>query len=1058
MKDPAGHEASGHTPSVSADQDAGDSPTVASFPETAAPPVRWITRAVLICFFLSGATGLIYEVIWTRMLGLVFGHTVYAVSTVLAAFMGGLALGSALFGRAADRSTRPIRLYGILEIAIGAFAVATPLLVPAVERLYLAYAQRAGLPASGFSPIQFALVFGILVIPTTLMGGTLPILIRFFIQHRDEIGGQVGRLYALNTFGAVGGAALAGFSLLPGLGLHSSLWLGAAVNIGIGFLVIGFDRSLHRRTSRVAPAMPRAMERASATESPASAPPRAAAVLILLVFGTSGAASMMYEVGWTRALSLVLGSSTYAFTTMLVAFLMGLAAGSALFARWWGGRPLPVWSLGLIQLGIGLSAAMVLPFIDRLPELFLAVFRITQNPRAIVVAQFLLGAGVMLVPTLFMGATFPCTVRVLVRQLDSVGFSVGRIYAVNTLGAILGTLVAGFLLIPQWGVQRSLLAAVSLNLAGAVAIAAVGLREARRTLPALTVVGASVALAVLPMIPKWNPNVMVAGVVVYGPMYTAESGEARLRDLVPVDEELLYYRDGVGATVSVQRRGEEKFLRVNGKTDASNLSDMRTQLMLGHLPLMLHPEPRRVLVIGLGSGVTAAAAVQHPVVTVDVVEIEPAVIEAAGYFAKENRNVLAHPRVRVHVADGRHFLLTRASPYDVIISEPSNPWISGIGSLFSVEFYAMAAERLRGDGLYVQWLQAYNLDPEDFRMVIASFRHVFPHTWMWSINQGDFLLMGSRQPLLLDPNRLRARFDASAGVRQDLGLLGMSDPLTILVDFSLGNQDLDRLAKGARLNTDDRPLLEFSAPLSLYRQTVQRNNALVDRTRTRGLPPLTPEADPRLFEQPAFLANIALAHMRKGQAIPAKRYLDAALSIDSRHLLALILRGQVNRELGHPFQAEADLLRVASLDPAPIGAYRELGRLYIQQGMLERAEAAFRRMLKLMPGVAEPHLHLAQVYLNLRQWEKAKAEAERAATLAPTDVTAWNLSAQAYSGLEDWRAATRALSQGLTLSPQNPALLEQLGKAAVQLGDWMGAERSLRAVLQITPRALASSS
>lgn len=530
-----------------------------------------------------------------------------------------------------------------------------------------------------------------------------------------------------HTFGAVGGAALAGFSLLPGLGLHRSLWLGAAVNIGIGFLAIGFDRSLQRRTSGAAPAMPRAMERASAPESPASAPPRAAAVLILLVFGTSGAASMMYEVGWTRALSLVLGSSTYAFTTMLVAFLGGLAAGSALFARWWGGRPLPVWSPGLIQLGIGLSAAMVLPFFDRLPELFLAVFRITQNPRAIVVAQFLLGAGVMLVPTLFMGATF---------------------------------------------------------------------------------------------------------------------------------------------------------------------------------------------------------------------------------------------------------------------------------------------------------------------------------------NQGDFLLVGSRQPLLLDPNRLRARFDASAGVRQDLGLLGMSDPLSILVDFSLGNQDLDRLAKGGRLKTDDRPLLEFSAPLSLYRQTVQRNNALVDRTRTRGLPPLTPEADPRLFEQPAFLANIALAHMRKGQAIPAKRYLDAALSIDSRHLLALILRGQVNRELGHPFQAEADLLRVASLDPEPIGAYRELGRLYIQQGMLERAEAAFRRMQKLMPGVAEPHLHLAQVYLNLRQWEKAKAEAERAATLAPTDVTAWNLSAQAYSGLEDWRAATRALSQGLALSPRNPALLEQLGKAAAQLGDWTGAERSLRAVLQITPRAL----
>lgn len=1012
--------------------------------------MRWAARAVLLCFFCSGATGLVYEVVWTRTLGLVFGHTVYAVSTVLATFMGGLALGSSLLGRAADRSRHPVRLYGLLEIGVAGCAAATPVLLAAVEWIYLAYSRRAGLPTAGISPVQLALVVCVLAIPTTLMGGTLPVLSRVFVRRQDEIGGQVGRLYALNTFGAVCGACVAGFFLLPGLGISASLWLVASVNVAIGLAAILLDRPLGGEP-QVAPHP----EPARGTPDDGLDPlPPATAFVVLLVFGLSGAASMMYEVGWTRALSLVLGSSTYAFTTMLVTFLVGLAAGSALFARWWGRQAVPAWSPAIIQLGIGLSAALVLPFFDRLPEAFLAVFRNTQNPRAILAAQFLLAASVMLVPTLCMGATFPCTVRVLVRQLDALGARVGQIYTINTVGAILGTVAAGFLLIPAWGLQPTLRAAVAVNLCGSAAIAIVSLRGERRPGLVLTALGAALTLIGLPLLPQWNSKMMVSGVVVYGPMYATKGGEAWLRDLISGEGELAYYREGIATTVSVQRKGEEVFLRVNGKTDANNTGDMRTQLMLAHIPLLLHPQPRQVLVIGLGSGVTAGAAARHPVERVDVAEIEPAMLQAAAFFNKENRYVLGNPRVQIHVADGRHFLLTRGAPYDVIISEPSNPWISGIGSLFTVDFYAMAAQRLRGDGLYVQWLQAYNLHPDDFRMVIASFKRVFPHAWLWSINQGDFLLLGSRQPLLLDPSRLRARFAASAEVRQDLEMLGVSDPLSILVDFSLADQDVTRLATGARLNTDDLPLLEFSAPLSLYRQTVQQNNALVDRTRTRGLPPLAPDADPRLFEQADFLTRMGLAHVRKGFPVPAKRYLDAALALDPNDSLALLLRGQVNRDLGHPLQAEADLLRLTTREAKSIGGLRELGRLYAQQGMLARAEATFQQMQRLIPDSAEPSLHLAQLYLNQQQWAKARSEAERAATLAPTSVTAWNLSAQACGGLEEWPAAAQALSKGLALAPQDPSLLEQFGRAAVYLGDLAGAERTLRRALEVTPRAL----
>ncbi|MBI2562046.1 MAG: fused MFS/spermidine synthase, partial [candidate division NC10 bacterium] len=313
----------------------------------------------------------------------------------------------------------------------------TPALFRLVEGVYLALHRRLDFSPTAFSLLQFLLAFGILLIPTTLMGGTLPILSRFLVREGETLGRRVGGLYALNTFGAVAGAYAAGFHLLPVLGIQRSLWLVVTLNLGIGLLAVLFDGHLGRLRSSEAAWAPERTE-APAPSPPGSRLPPPVALLVLTVFGISGAASMIYEVGWTRALGLVVGSSTYAFTTMLVAFLVGLATGSALFARWWGDRALPAWSFALLQLGIGATAAVVLPYFDRLPDLFLMTFRITRDSRVIILAQFLVSGLAMLLPTLLMGATFPCAVRLLARGAGSVGMDVGRIYAVNTLGAIWG--------------------------------------------------------------------------------------------------------------------------------------------------------------------------------------------------------------------------------------------------------------------------------------------------------------------------------------------------------------------------------------------------------------------------------------------------------------------------------------------------------------------------------------------------------------------------------------------------------------------------------------------
>ena len=492
---------------------------------------RQIFAAVTVCFLCSGATGLIYEVLWTRILGLVFGHTVFAITTVLAAFMAGLGLGSYLFGGVADRSSRPLRLYGFLEIGIGVYALITPFLFSRAEDIYIPLHRAFGLSFFTFSLLQFLLIFLILLIPTTLMGATLPVLSRFFVRSLEVLGGQVGRLYALNTFGAVLGTYAAGFHLIPTLGVRTTLLLAAIANIGIGALAVVFDRHL-RQLGRETPGGQAEAVAVTAPESdiPVPAPERPPAVAVWLTvvgLGISGAASMMYEVAWTRALALVIGSSTYAFSTMLVTFLTGLALGSYLYSRVAGRLRITPVFFGGLQLGIGLSALLVTPFFDRIPELFLRIFQISQSPGFMKVVQFFISALAMFVPTLFMGATFPCAIQIVSRAMNRVGRDVGRVYFVNTGGAIAGTMVAGFLLIPVWGLQFTLKLAVSMNLCLAVAILLASRVTGWRQGAAIAI--SLLALGGLYVAPAWDANVMTSGVAIYGRSYFGRLGKAEFR-------------------------------------------------------------------------------------------------------------------------------------------------------------------------------------------------------------------------------------------------------------------------------------------------------------------------------------------------------------------------------------------------------------------------------------------------------------------------------------------------------------------------------------------------
>ncbi|HSD79985.1 MAG TPA: fused MFS/spermidine synthase, partial [Solirubrobacteraceae bacterium] len=753
-----------------------------------------------------------YEVVWLRWLVQLFGATTLAVSTILTAFMGGLALGSWLGGRAAPRLARPLRAYGLLELAIGAYALLLPLTLDAVPPLL---ARLGATEASSFGALslaRFGLAGALLLLPTACMGATLPILAQALATEAGRLGGRVGRLYAVNTAGAVVGTAAAGLALLPAVGVSVTNRLAVALNLAVGLAALAAAGRL--------PAPAPAPGGPAPASGPAGPAPRRVAVTALAAVAASGALAMVYEVGWTRALALVLGSSVYAFTVMLTTFLVGLAAGSYVAARRVDRLAEPGLALAVVQLGIALAALAGVAGLGELPWLFLRLFAWSEGRHGVLLAlEFLLSGALILGPALLSGAVFPLAVRLAAAGRASAGRVVGRLYALNTVGAIAGSFAGGFLLLPAAGIRGTLVLAIVVNLGCALAVLLlVGARRA--VLMPLAGAIAALALAVPALAPAWPALTMSSGVAVYArslaPLSRAQF-EARRRRV-----QLLFYEEGLTTTVSVERDGRAVFLRVNGKTDASSGVDMPTQVLLGHLPVLLHPAPRDAVVIGLGSGVSVGAALRHPLARVTVVELEPAVVTASRFFDDVSGRPLADPRTRLVVNDARNFLLLTRERVDVIVSEPSNPWMTGAASLFTREFFELARARLRPGGVFGQWVQLYSLAPETLRTIVATFAAVFPHAAVFQTASGDTVLVGSLAPIHPDFGALAARMAAPA-VAADLRRVGIAGPDDLLVRLVLDAEDVPRFAHGAVVNTDDNAHVEFTAPRTLYVDAVAEN-------------------------------------------------------------------------------------------------------------------------------------------------------------------------------------------------------------------------------------------
>ena len=765
-------------------------------------------RAYSLLFFLSGATGLVYELLWVRVLYQSFGSTIQSVTTVVAAYMGGLGLGAWLFGRRADRHAKPAALYGWLEIAIGGFGLVSPLVLALAHRVYVGTAGALTLGSGASVALRFGLAALVLLIPTTLMGGTLPALTKGFMgAERDRLQPSLGRLYALNTLGAVVGTALAGFVLVERVGIQGSLIGTAAVNLALGAAALALAQPLE--------------------PGPAAPPGRAPAPdtlrrLALVLLALTAFASLLDEIAWTRVLVMVVGGSTYAFTLVLLMFLLGIGLGSAVVAGRRTARPTTAADAAVAQGITGAGAALLLGFFGALPLYILAVL---QHPGFGTTARLaLLGVAVgavVLIPAIGMGLSFPLLADLAAPRDAARGADVGAAYALNTLGSIAGAVLTGFVLVVALGTETTLRIGLVVN--GVVALvlaiyAARGVAEGsaeHRALQSRVLVGGllgSVALGAAFTAPGWSTRLIDLGPTIYGRQPMDAAG--RRAFLTHRGTRQLAFREGWNATVSVWEGLSGRTLRLNGKVDASDHGDMNTQIMLGLAPAAARPEPASALVIGFGSGVTTRVLSQVPGMRrVRVVEIEPAVLAMSGLFQGVNDSVLARRTVEAVVDDARSALQLHDDRFDVIVSEPSNPWVAGVATLYTPEFFRIVRSRLAEDGVYCQWVQVYQLPLPVVASVVRNLRAVFPHVEVWFSSSLDLMVLGSGRPIRYDRAWLARLLAPATSVgalsREWLGVDSAGDHFGRRL---LGEAGAARLAERATLaHSDDRPELEFVA-------------------------------------------------------------------------------------------------------------------------------------------------------------------------------------------------------------------------------------------------------
>ncbi|BBO82314.1 hypothetical protein DSCO28_28800 [Desulfosarcina ovata subsp. sediminis] len=1030
------------------------------------------------CFFLSGAAGLVYEVIWVRLIDKIIGSAPFAVATVLSVFMAGLALGSYLSGRIVDRFARRgtlLALYGGMEISIGLCAMLVPLLIQAVQPIYQSIYDRLlnhfwCYPLAAFIGCVF-----ILIVPTALMGATLPVLCRFYVMRLDHIGARTGWLYGLNTIGAALGVILCGFLLIKSLGVFMSLLLFAGINGVIGLSCILCSRFLSVDSASPEPLR---QKKAAKTDAPQSDHTHDGPIHWgVLIFAASGFCAMAYEVLWTRLLGLIAGPTTYCFSLVVATFIIGLAAGSILFGRLADKTQNALGWLAGTQMAAAMTALGVSQLLGN-GQFFFAKLIHTYHGQFshLVLMQSLVLFAVLLSPTLFLGAAFPLVNRLYVQSIDDMGRRLGTAYALNTVGALAGSFVAGFVLVPWVGKMNGLRLVILLQfcLSGLLLLYLTAVKY-RRGRDRLTIVGLiGIGCMLISLFPNWRTDLLSRGWyrdfdALGSELDRVGWGEALMQGARRIADhrqglDVVFQGEGANGFTTVEREttslGTVEFALFNsGKADASSHGDRSTQTLSAHIPMLFHADAQKVMLLGLASGMTAGEILLYPVKQLDVLEINEAVASACrNYFQPWNNDCLENPRTRLIIQDGRNHLALTGQRYDVIISEPSNPWMAGLANLYSLDFFQLVRQRLSADGLFAQWIQAYEMDKETFSLLGRTFTAVFPNSALIKVGPVDYLMLGF--------NNDHGRFNWDVAQRNAVyakksGLVTFSG-----IDFLahlIMTEDLSRLFGKGRLHTDDHPYLEFSAPRTLYQGSGDVERMIGDQrwlsadtqrllhshndfTTLMDLVEFAASANVPMFNVLPWpqLENGQQLRYRKIVDSYCRRVLVPSYGIfncpDLKAACAGIQATAIQKKItadnhataidhynlalaqiaGGEKMLAADSLHTAiRLDPDNEPALTALGLLLAETGSFDESAQLLSNAIGLAPQKAAPYKYLGMVELRRSAPERAVINLSAALALAPDDDVILSELGTAYLMQGNNEKAVTYLTKALDKNPHD---------------------------------------
>jgi spermidine synthase len=777
---------------------------------------------VATAFFLSGGCGLVYEVLWTRYLADLMGGTSLSQLVVLMVFMGGLALGALIVGRIVDRGANGLLIYGALELGIGLYAVLFPQLFSTLASFYYSVGANLGSGSAALLFLKILLAFLLIVAPSVAMGGTLPAVTRYLTKSHKGLRGNISLLYGINSLGAVVGILAGGFFLVYRFGMAGSMQYTGVFNLILGLAALAYARfgapdKAGKAEENLSCGLRRDEKLDCRTYESASV--RRA----MIAAGLSGFAAMALQVAWIRYFVIVLGATHSSFTIVVAAFIFGIGLGSLLVrSRFIGRIPLPtvlvmLWALVSVTLGAGLFFYARAPFeISRLLSV------VAHTPFAwpyYAVLKFGICFALMLLPTLASGMILPICVRIVERGRERIGRDVAMVYAVNTIGSLLGVLAAGQLLFRVVTLPRTLQIILLIYLAATIYLTFVLEEKGRKRILAVIVVMVAVHFAFWR---PWSPEKLFVNRITFG-----QDPPLNYNWFITSNKQKIIIEDRQGPDVQVtvleniRDSASYKTMLINGKPDASDATtgpDFATQVLAAHLPLLLHPEPNNAFVLGLGSGITSGEVLKFPELKeVTTVELAREVFEASKVFAKSNGRFWENPKHRMVIEDGKTFLQLSKEKFDVVILEPTNVWQEGMAGLFSEEFFRLVKSRMATGGIVAQWMHLYKVDELTFNIVLKTFSRVFPRASIFMMSPGDMLLVGYDDHWQFSPQIMMRRFyqpEILAGERQ----VGNVSPAALLLREVMSRNDFrDYTAVlQAPVNTIDKPILEKAAEYGLF--------------------------------------------------------------------------------------------------------------------------------------------------------------------------------------------------------------------------------------------------